>query len=122
MWRESSRSKLRAALRRAFAIPGRQPLTDRQRQWIEALGRKVVERRLAAPALLLLESVGPFGYLGAQAVAFFKPIASLVVPPQLCEQLVELLQKRAAVDALIETIERCDGETRSPRPKQDRRP
>jgi len=102
-----------AALRHAFAIPAERPLTDQQREWLDRLARKVLERRLVAPALLLLESVRPISYIGSQAVAFFKPVISAAFAPELCDEVVRLLENRAAVGALVEMIERYEAEARA---------
>jgi len=104
---------LRAALRHAFAMPAEQPLTDRQRQWLEALARRVVERGLATPALLLLGSIQPVSFVGAQAVVFFTPIMSVIFPPQVCEELTRLLEQHPALAALMQAVERYDAEAKA---------
>lgn len=102
-----------AALRHAFAVPADKPLTDQERRWLEQIAAKVVARRMTVPALMLLESVRPLNYVGAHALLFFKPIISLVVPPQRCDEVVELLQKRSALKSMADIIERCDAERRA---------
>jgi hypothetical protein len=99
-----------ASLRHAFAIPAEEALETREREWLERIARKVVERGLAAPALLMLESVRPLNYVGAHVIVFFKPVISLLFPPQRCDEVAELLQKRHALKALIRMIEECDAE------------
>ena len=95
-------------------MPADQPLTDRQRQWLDALARRVVERGLAAPALLLLGSVRPVSFVGAQAVVFFSPIMSVIFPPDVCDEVARLLERRSALEALMHAIEQRDAERKSP--------
>ncbi len=103
----------RQALKRAFAVPAEEPLTEQQRQWMDKLARKVVARGLTVPAILLLESIQPLGFVGSQAVVFFKPIISLVFRPEFCDEVARLLEKRSALRDLMQMIERCDAEARA---------
>ena len=102
-----------AALRHAFTVPADKPLTDQERRWLEQIAAKVVARRLTTPALMLLESVQPLNYVGAHAVLFFKPIISLLFPPQRCDEVSQLLLKRSALKSLAKIIERRDAEGRA---------
>ena len=103
------------ALKHAFAIPSGPSLTDRERQWLEAVARKVVQRGLTAPALIVLESARPLNYVGSQVLVFFRPIISLVVAPERCDEAAALLEKRGCLKALVGMIERCDRESRAGR-------
>ena len=105
-----------AAARHAFAIPEEESLTDAERTRLRTLAQKVVQRRLAAPAVMLLESLRPLNYIGAQALLFFKPIISLAFPPELCDELAGLLQKRQALGALADMIEQLQAEGRPHKP------
>jgi len=96
------------ALRHAFAVPGGEELTERERAFLDRLACKVVERGLASVAVFFLESARPLNYLGSQVVVFFKPIISLVFSDKECEEVAELLAKRGAVEALVEMIEARD--------------
>ena len=101
------------ALKHAFAMPGGLTLTDRESQWLEAIAGKVVQRGLTAPALMVLESARPLNFVGSQVLVFFRPLISLVVAPERCDEAAALLEKRGCIEALIETIERCDRESRA---------
>jgi len=93
------------ALKHAFAIPQEHELSEQQRQWLERLARKIVERGAATPALFFLECSRPMNYVGAQAFLFFKPLISSLFEPGLCDQVAELLSRRGTVGTLIEMIE-----------------
>ena len=62
----------------AFAMskPGSVPLTPRQEEILEKLAAKVIEWKMAVPAVLFLESVKPLNYVGSQILVFFAPIVN----------------------------------------------
>ena len=99
-----------ASLRHAFAIPAKEPLEAREREWLSKLAQKVAERGLTAPAVLVLEGARPLNYIGAHVLLFFKPIISLVFAPERCDEVAALLQKRCALEVLIRMIEQHDAE------------
>ena len=99
-----------ASLKHAFAIPAEESLEPREREWLSKLAQKVVERGLAAPALLMLESAQPLNYVGAHVILFFKPVISLLFTPERCDEVAALLQKRHALKVLIQMIEQCEAE------------
>lgn len=94
-----------AALKHAFAIPDDPDLTDQQRQWLSRIARKVAERGLSCPAVLLLESVQPLSYIGSQVFVFFKPAISTLFPPDRCDEVAALLQRRGTLKFLRRRIE-----------------
>jgi len=104
----SSAERWKKAVGHAFAMPSEKPLSDEQKEWLQKLAHKVCERNLTAPALLMLESLRPLGFVSSQAVVFFKPIVSLVFPPERCDEVAALLENRSALESLAEVIEECD--------------
>src|SRR2546426_2847551 len=61
-------SGLTARVRHAFAVePEGQPLSPEDVALLERVAATVVERGMATPAILFLESVGPMSFLGSQA-------------------------------------------------------
>jgi len=113
MFKGASGRRLWAALRHAFAIPRDPALTEQQRQHLHRIADKVVERGLTYPALLLLEGVQPLSYVGSQVVAFFKPVVSVLFPPQLCDEVIALLERRGTAKFLAGAIERREAERRT---------
>ena len=77
---------------------------------IDKVAQAVVRRGMAAPAVMLLESVRPLSFLGSQTLAFFEPIVSAVLDPVRCRRFRELVGKRSTIPALIDAIERCQAE------------
>ena len=92
--------------------PEDQALFDRLARWI-------VERRMETPALLFLESARPLSFVGAQAMHFFQPLASVLFAGPDYERLARLLEDRANLSLLLATIEgeadRRDAEARARR-------
>ncbi|MBI5778180.1 MAG: hypothetical protein HZA49_01825 [Planctomycetes bacterium] len=73
----------------------------------------VVKRRLAAPALMFLESVRPLNFLSSQAMVFFQPIVSLAISTKEVELLAQILERRKSIPFLIELIEKREDEQRT---------
>ncbi len=97
---------LRAKIRHAFAIqPETQALTADEQALLEKVALAVVNRRMAGPAVLFLESAGPMNFLGSQALHFLAPILDLTCDAREIEQAAHLLERRDAVPRLIELIE-----------------
>ena len=113
MFKGAPGRRLWAALKHAFAIPRDPDLTERQRRHLHAVADKVVERGLTYPAILVLESVGPLSYVGAQVVAFFKPIVSVLFPPSVCDEVIALLERRGTARFLTHAIERRQADRRA---------
>lgn len=96
-----------AWLKHAFAIPTEGPFepTEDQRVVVDRFCRLVVERGLATPAMVFLESVQPLNYVSAQTLHFFGPILSAVADPQICQSIAEFLENRGSVDYLCRQID-----------------
>lgn len=83
-------------------------MTSEEQALLERAAQGVVSRGLAAPALMLLESLRPLNFLGSQGLAFFEPIATAAFDPEKYKRFRKLLEKRSAVSALIHAIERLE--------------
>ena len=98
--------QLRASLRHAFAVqPEDQPLAIEDVQLLERIADVVVKRRMAAPATMFLESMGPMNFLGSQALHFLTPILDCAFNTKEVEQVARLLERRDTVIRLIAIIE-----------------
>ena len=78
--------------------PEDQALFDRLARWI-------VERRMETPALLFLETARPLSFVGAQAMHFFQPLASVLFTGPDYERLARLMEDRQNLSLLLATIE-----------------
>jgi len=99
-------AQLRAGLRHAFAVqPENQPLAVEDVQLLERIADVIVNRRMAAPATMFLESMGPMNFLGSQALHFLTPILDCAFNTKEVEQVARLLERRDTVARLIAIIE-----------------
>ena len=99
-------AKVRAGLRHAFAVrPEAQPLAIEDVQLLERIAEVIVKRRMAAPATMFLESIGPMNFLGSQALHFITPIIDCAFNVKEVEQIARLLERRDTVSRLIAIIE-----------------
>ena len=99
-------AQLRAGLRHAFAVqPDDQPLAIEDVQLLERIAEVIVNRRMAAPAMMFLESMGPMNFLGSQALHFLTPILDCAFNTKEVEQVARLLERRDTVTRLITIIE-----------------
>jgi hypothetical protein len=100
-------SGLKAQIRNAFAVePEGQPLSPEEVALLERVAKTVVERGMAMPAILFLESVGPMNFLGGQALHFFLPILEVVFSQRDVERVARLLERRDTLSRLTVLIER----------------
>lgn len=101
---------MREFLRNAFALDDGKPCapTDDERAVLERLAAEVVRRRMAGPALAFLEMSRPLNGLGAAAVHFFTPLASVLANPVALRRFAEFLERRGSVEWLATAIERAE--------------
>lgn len=111
-------SGLRARVQHAFAVgPAGEPLSAADVVLLERVAVAVVEREMAVPAVLFLESVGPMNFLGSQVLHFFMPILEVVFPQRDIERVALLLERRDTLSRLAALIERrAESRRAAPRP------
>ena len=98
--------ELKAKFQHAFALqPEGQPLTADEQVLLEKVAATIVNRRMAGPAMLFLESAGPMNFLSSQALHFLAPILDLACDARELERAAGLLERRDAIPRLIELIE-----------------
>jgi hypothetical protein len=109
--RERFRS-LRLAWSHAFALPSAEGLTPEEAKLVEDAARFVVRKRLVLPCILFLETVRPLNFLGSQVLHGLVPCSGFFADVEFLRNLARLLEKRAAIDWLIEGIQREQGKIR----------
>lgn len=72
---------------------------------MERVASQLVQRGMATPAILFLESMGPLSFLGSQALHALSPILGLVCNPTELERMAVILERRESIAAFIEIIE-----------------
>ena len=105
---------MREFMRNAFALDDGKPCepTDQQREVLEKLAAEVARRAMSGPALVFLEMSRPLNTIGAAAVTFFAPIASIIAHPASVKHFAEFLEKRGSVDVLVRMIEAAEAARR----------
>ena len=71
----------------------------------ERIARKIVEREMTVPAIMMLEMVKPLSFLGSQALVFLNPVVSLVVSSGDYYRFVRLMEERENIEKLAVAIE-----------------
>ncbi len=96
-------------------IPGAQPdidpegeLTPEQREVLEKVAKKVVQWRMAVPAIMALETAKPLSFIGSQVMVFFEPIVQTVFSIKHYDTFRELMENRDNVERLLLLIEEHD--------------
>ncbi|MEP6600587.1 MAG: hypothetical protein ABJB49_02105 [Nitrospirota bacterium] len=104
---------LHSRLRQAFATEAAEPLTSADIALLERAADAVVQRGMATPAVLFLESVGPMNFLGSQALHFLTPMLDVVFLQRDVERVACLLERRDTLARLVALIEaRAQGRPR----------
>jgi hypothetical protein len=97
---------LRAGFRHAFAVrPEQDHFTSEDLALLERVVDAIVTRRMAAPAMLFLESMGPMNFLGSQVLHVLTPIIESVLSGPELAQIARLLERRDSIHRLIILIE-----------------
>ncbi len=81
---------------------------EREREVLGKLAEALLARRLAAPAILFLESVKPLSFIASQALIFIGPIAEALLSYADYQALAEALESRENVEWLIAKLEGAD--------------
>jgi hypothetical protein len=108
--------RFREFFRNAFAIePEEQQLyseedipAERKQALLAKLAQEIVDRRLAVPAIMLLETVKPLSFLGSQALIFIEPIVQSIFSFKNYREVTLMLEKRENVELLLQEIEQRD--------------
>lgn len=98
--------------------PGRKPpMTDEE--LLDAVAGRVVNMRLAVPAVFFLESTKPLSFIGSQALVFLEPFVQAFLSTEAYSRFARLMEDRQNLEALIRRIESKDEELRA-REKQEK--
>jgi hypothetical protein len=84
------------------------PIPEEEDAVLEKTAKKVVQWRMAVPAILFLESVKPLNYIGAQAMVFFEPIIQTIFNFKDYDAFRAALERRENIENLLQKIEKYD--------------
>lgn len=74
------------------------------------IAKRVVQWRLTAPAIVILESSKPLSFVASQVLVFFEPIVQSLFNIKDYERFYEMLEDRKNLELLIQEIEREEEE------------
>lgn len=95
-------------------------LAPEDRVFLQRLSRWIAERRMAVPAVLILESVKPLNFIGSQMMFFFEPIVKAFIGGQGYTRFARLMERRENVETFLEFIELAENETRNEQKEENR--
>ena len=81
------------------------PLTDEDHVLLNKLAGKIVQRRMAMPAVLFLQSVQPLNLIGSQAMVFLRPFLTPLFNRVDYDRVADILERREGIGALVDAIE-----------------
>ncbi len=84
---------------------GKQALSVADDRFLAAFAAAIARRRLAAPAVVLLECLKPVAFLGSQVMHVLGPFVGLAGPAGDWDRLAGLLEQRANVERLLAHLE-----------------
>jgi hypothetical protein len=88
-------------------------LTAEQREVLEGVARKVVDWKMAVPAIMALETAKPLSFIGSQAMVFFEPIVQSLFSIKHYDTFRELMENRANVERVLLLIEKYDSDLKA---------
>ncbi|MEW5993313.1 MAG: hypothetical protein AB1744_02825 [Candidatus Zixiibacteriota bacterium] len=77
---------------------------------LDKVAKKVVEKRMAVPAIVFLESVKPLNFIGSQAMVFFEPIVQALFNFKDYDTFRQALEKRESIEIMLQKIEKYDAD------------
>ena len=86
------------------------PIPEEEDVVLEKVAVKVVQWRMAIPAILFLEMVKPLNYIGAQAMVFFEPFVQTVFNFKDYDIFRTAMERRENIENLLQKIEKHDAD------------
>jgi hypothetical protein len=83
-----------------------------EREVLARLGDEIVRRRMAMPAIFVLESIKPLNFLASQGLIFFEPIVRSILSIKHYDIFTRALERRENVEWLIRRLEEADEKRR----------
>ena len=83
---------------------------ERALEIIDKIAKFIVIRKMAAPAIMLIESLRPLNFIGSQLLYFLAPFAEIIFNPKEYQEFAALLENREYVKILIDRIDEIDHE------------
>lgn len=81
---------------------------ERAVELIEKLSNFIAERKMAAPAIMTIESLRPLARIGSQLMHFLAPFAEIIFNAKEYQEFAALLENEEYVRLLIKRIDEID--------------
>ena len=81
---------------------------ERAVELIEKLSKFIAEKRMAAPAIMTIESLSPLARIGSKLMHFLAPFAEIIFNPKEYQEFAVLLENEEYVRLLIKRIDEID--------------
>lgn len=88
------------------------PFTADERALLRQAAEAVVRRRLAVPAMMLLETVTPMNVVTSSMLTMLSPVWRAALPASRIDQVATLLERRDALPALVALIDELEEQRR----------
>jgi len=79
--------------------------TEYELELMDKYARKIVRRRLEAPAIFMLESFKPMNFVGSQVMLGAEPLLSIFLDTKEFQQFQKLLERRDSIEKFLVIIE-----------------
>jgi len=93
---------------------------ERSVELIEKASQYIVKHRMAAPAIMTIESLRPLARIGSQVIYFFSPFIETLFNTKEHQEFAVLLEKEDSVKLLIDRIDDLDVEMHREEREQNR--
>jgi len=81
---------------------------ERAVELIEKISKFIAQKRMAAPAIMTIESLRPLARIGSQLMHFLAPFAEIIFNPKEYQEFAALLENEEYVRLLIKRIDEMD--------------
>ena len=88
-----------------MATEVRDSYKTQQRKVLARVLKFIIQRRMTAPALFVLESTKPLSFLAAQSLIVFEPIIRTILPLSDYEVLTAAIEDRENIEWMIQQLE-----------------
>ena len=101
---------MRDSIKNAFDLENDKSFcpNDREGKLIDKISTIIVNKNLSIPAIVVLETLTAFNYVGSQAMRFFEPIVSTFISKSSYIDFVGIIEKRGGISFIIKKIEEID--------------
>ncbi|HHE38550.1 MAG TPA: hypothetical protein ENL20_08265 [Candidatus Cloacimonetes bacterium] len=83
---------------------------ERAIEMVEKISQFIVKKRMAAPALMTIESLRPLNFIGSQLLYFLAPFAEVIFNAKEYQEFAALLEKDEYIKLMLKRIDEIDEE------------